>query len=62
MKDLVTRMRLRAEDVHLLNPSSETVKCLSLGADEIERLRLRVRELETECTPQHPVCPKQAKD
>lgn len=39
MTDLVTRMRCQAEDLHVLNPTSETVKCLSLGADELERLR-----------------------
>ena len=39
MTNIVNRMRLEAEDLHLLNPASETVKCLSLGADEIERLR-----------------------
>lgn len=46
MSDLVNRLRLRAEDLHPLNPAGETVKCLSLGADEIERLRARVKELE----------------
>ena len=53
MSDLVNRLRLQAEDLHSLNPASETVKCLSLGADEIERLRAentalraRVKELE----------------
>ena len=39
MSDLVNRLRLQAEDLHSLNPASETVKCLSLGADEIEQLR-----------------------
>ena len=46
MSDLVNRLRLQAEDLHSLNPASETVKCLSLGADEIDRLRARVKELE----------------
>ena len=53
MSDLVNRLRLQAEDLHSLNPASEPVKCLSLGADEIERLRAentalraRVKELE----------------
>lgn len=36
--NLVERLRLQAEDLHVLNPSSETVKCLSLGADRIEAL------------------------
>ena len=40
--DLVNRMRLQAEDLHALNPVSETVKCLSIGADEIARLREQV--------------------
>ena len=53
MSDLVNRLRLQAEDLHSLNPASETVKCLSLGADEIERLRaentaLRARVTELE--------------
>lgn len=38
MKDLINRMRLRAEDLHSINPASETVKCLSEGADALERL------------------------
>lgn len=38
MKDLVNRMRLCAEDLHSINPASETVQCLSLGADALERL------------------------
>ena len=40
--DLVNRMRLQAEDLHALNPVSATVKCLSIGADEIARLREQV--------------------
>lgn len=48
MSDLVNRLRLQAEDLHSLNPASETVKCLSLGADEIDRLRARVEKLEAE--------------
>ena len=34
MIPLVQRLRLQAEDLHLLAPASETVKCLSLAADE----------------------------
>ena len=55
-------MRLQAEDLHALNPFSETVKCLSLGADEIERLKEKLRSAEdriaelerTIAMPRHP--------
>ena len=45
---LVERLRLQAEDLHILNPSSETVKCLSLGADRIEALEKERDGLRTE--------------
>ena len=37
MIPLVQRLRLQAEDLHLLAPASETVKCLSLAADTLEK-------------------------
>lgn len=37
MISLVQRLRLQAEDLHLLAPASETVKCLSLAADTLEK-------------------------
>lgn len=48
MSDLVNRLRLQAEDLHSLNPASETVKCLSLGADEIDRLRAENARMKAE--------------
>jgi len=42
--NLVNRMRLQAEDLHVLNPVSETVKCLSLGADRIVELETHYEE------------------
>jgi len=44
--DLVKRMRQHAEDMRMLRHDSETVKCLALGADEIERLQVRVSLLQ----------------
>ena len=37
MIPLVQRLRLQAEDLHSLAPASETVKCLSLAADTLEK-------------------------
>lgn len=37
MIPLVQSLRLQAEDLHLLAPASETVKCLSLAADTLEK-------------------------
>ena len=51
MIPLVQRLRLQAEDLHLLAPASETVKCLSLAADTLEKqsaaLKLAREALET---------------
>ena len=45
MSDLINRMREQAEDLHVINPTSETVKCLSLGADRIEHLEALIRDV-----------------
>ena len=45
MSNLINRMRLQAEDLHVINPTCETVKCLSLGADRITQLEALIREV-----------------
>ena len=41
-RELINRMRMAAEDLHVMAPSCETVKCLSLGADALEAQQKRI--------------------